>query len=284
MAIRYGDRTRGALPASSWLGKQPEPVPFRSTTVPNVASVTVTADSVAHTYGAWTELISSLSNDTRMLSVSVAGIRANGTNTASVVSLGIGASGSETEFVAFATGGVGEAGAAYAMAGIHIQLPIGLPSGTRIAARFQSIRALVGVTCLLNVTSFNADSYGFATTNRTLDTLGLDVASSTGVSIAGSNVYSEIVASTTQAYRGLVLVPSMAATATGNTIAMTVAVGSSGSEIDLGSVLLQANGGETIISTPSYFVPAFIPAGSRIAVKQSSAATFFDATVIGVPF
>ena len=63
---------------------------------------------------------------------------------------------------------------------------------------------------------------------------------------------------------------------------MTVAVGPSGSEIDIGTILYQTGGAEFILSPINMFFPFNIPVGSRIAVKQSANTTTVDASVIGV--
>lgn len=284
MAIRYGDRSRVSTSVGRWLNQQPNAIPYSAPLVANASNVTITASVSAHTYGAWTELVASLTQDTQMLGVYVNLGRINGTNTASIISFGFGSSGSETEFAAFACGSIGDGSVASAN-GIFVQLPISLPSGTRIAARLQSIITTPKTCIIQGVVSFAAQPYDFVGANKTLDSLGLNLAGSTGTDIAASGVYSEIVASTSQAYRGLVLIPSMAIAASGAIQPiMTVAVGSAGSEVDLGSITFNTSAGESLSSQPSFFIPAFVPQGSRIAVKQNNAATYLDATVIGVPF
>jgi len=214
MAIRYGDRTRVPGDVGRWLNQQPNAIPYKAPLVANASNVTITASVSAHTYGAWTEIVASLAQDTQMLGVFVNLGRVNGTNSASIISFGFGASGSETEFVAFACGSIGEGSIASAN-GIFVQLPISLPSGTRIAARLQSV-ITTPKTCLIQgVISFAAQPYDFVGANKTLDSLGLNLATSAGTDIAASSVYSEIVASTSQAYRGLILIPSMASASQG---------------------------------------------------------------------
>lgn len=283
MAIRYGDRSRVSTPVSGWLNLRGNSIPYRTTSVGTSSNVTITANASAHTYGAWTEVVSSLTNDTRMLSVAVGANRTNGTNTAGIISFGTGASGSESEFVAFAIGGVGEPG--FANIGVFVSLPIALQAGTRISARLQSI-VTGGKTCVVSgVTAFDADPYGYAFANKSLDSLGINTSTSVGTDLPASSVYAQIVASTTQTYQGLVLVPSMAAASTpASSLFMTVAVGGAGAEVDLGSLICVSTSGESLFSQPSFFIPAVIPAGSRIAVKQNVASAVYDVTVIGVPF
>jgi len=268
-------------PVSQWFTNKP--LSLVAPSVPSTTIATLTADPAAHTFGAWVELIASLPADTSMLSIYVSGIRANGTDTASVVSLGFGGSGSETEFVYFATGGVGEAGVTYTT-GVFLQLPIALLSGTRIAARFQS-RLTTSPTARINVASFSADPTTFPTINKTVDSLGVTLATSLGTDIATANTYSEVVSSTSQPYRGVVIVPSTAAAnIPGAQGSMTVAVGPSSSESDIGSIFINSFSGEMITAGPSFFIPHFIPAGSRLSVKQSIASTVYDVTLLGIPF
>jgi hypothetical protein len=216
-----------------------------------------------------------------MLHVRVTGVVTNGTNTATIVSLGTGAAGAETELCAVAVGGAGLATAT----AVNFQLPVLINAGTRIVARLQSI-VTGGKTAGINLLTMDADPYLASTVRPTIDTLGLSTATSRGTAVAASNTYSQIVASTTVPYRGLVVVPSFAS---GNTQAvigtMSVAIGAAGSEVDLGATVIESTAGEAIgTNLPAMHIPAFIPVGSRIAVKQSTAASYFDATVLGVPF
>jgi hypothetical protein len=242
--------------------------------------VTVTADTNAHTYGAWTEVIASLPSITSMLEIFVGGVSQSGVATGSVLSVGVGASGSEAEIFHYAVGSAFTTNAPFSL-GVNILIPVRLDAGTRIAVRLQSVITL-GKTALVAIRTFNAEPESFVNLPLKHDSLGVNLATSRGTNIGASNVYSEIVASTSNTYRGLCLIPSASAGMSADQSSMTVAVGPSGSEVDIGTIIYITGAAETVTSPLAVFMPRFIPSGSRISVKQSSVRTYMDATVIGV--
>jgi hypothetical protein len=281
MATRYGGRTE--IPqVSQWLNAPKFlDVSYTNPELIAVTPVTLTASTTAHTYGAWTEVVASLASDTSMLNILVGGINQSTVDTSSVVSIGIGASGSETELFYYAVGSAyTETSSIYG--GLNVQVPVSLPAGTRVAARLQSL-VTGGKTGTIQIQRIGATAVSLPSLPKKYDSLGVNLATSTGTDLPALNVYQEIVASTTNAYRGLVLIPSVASTAIGTAVTnMTVGVGASGSEIDIGTVACRSTIAETIACPINMFFPFNIPAGSRIAVKQSINSTSFDASVIGV--
>lgn len=245
------------------------------------SNVTVTADTAAHTKGGWSELIASTSANASLLEIRVTGISASGVNTATLLDIGFGASGSEVVKIEnVAVGGA---------AGIWMQIPFQVPSGTRIAARIQSV-ITGGKTASVLVRTYDMGDYAAAPTS--VDVIGTNTATSAGVQFGNlsQGVYQEIVASTSQAYRGMVVVGSISGTATANlTVSYTVSRGASGSEIVLRDrVDSNASAAESMNTTaPSNTLfGASIPSGSRLSVKPDTAGnitTSYASCLIGIP-
>jgi hypothetical protein len=246
------------------------------------SAVTVTADATAHTKGAWSQLIASTSANIDTLFVQVTDIGVSNTNTATLLDLAIGASGSEVAFVSNI--GVGGAGPVIAATnGIIFVLPIKIPSGSRIAARTQAV--IGGDTAIVTIRGYSTGSYNSAPTE--LDSLGTSTATSAGTGIAAQNTYAQIIASTTQAYRGFVFVGS-AGSSTGNVnLDVTVGSGASGSEVEIGDFKFRTNSSEQTNHFPINPLAsgASIPSGSRLAVKMNATSGFssYITTLIGIP-
>ena len=66
-----------------------------------------------------------------------------------------------------------------------------------------------------------------------------------------------------------------------------IATGASGSETRIGGCRFRTNVNESIFTdqgpVPFLYV-GDVPAGTRLAVRQNSAQTYFDACVIGIPY
>jgi hypothetical protein len=282
MATRYGSRSLAGEQVSQWLN--PQTLAIMNYTRPRGQQSddkTVTADVSAHTYGAWTELIASLPANTSLLQISVRNIAATTVNTASVLSIGVGPSGSEAELFYAAVGSAVNL-SANVPANLNFVVPVKLTAGTRVAARLQSL-VTGGKTASVSTFTCDSDPLTFTRQPANFDSLGVNLSTSEGTSIAANDAYSEITSSTTSPYRGLVLIPSAASSTMGAfNGTMTVAVGALGSELDVGSVGFQSSATEFLASPINFFVPFNIPIGSRISVKQSGNNTQIDASVIGV--
>jgi hypothetical protein len=248
--------------------------------------VTVTANSSAHTKGAWTELIASTTSNSACLFLRVRSVGVPSTNTATLLDIGTGDSGSETEIISnIAIGGA--AGSAADPFGIYLQVPIQIPAGTRISARIQSIVTL-GKTATIDAAVGGSGDY--AATPTSVDSIGGNTATSEGIGMSGSSgTWVEAIASTSRAYRGIVLIPSVASAARGgnaNSI-FTIGVGASASEVEFGNLQFRNNTSEQCFNLwpcNSVFGKS-IPAGSRIAIQHDigSAPSEIQATLIGIP-
>jgi len=249
-------------------------------------NATLTADTAAHTKGAWTQIIASTSANASLLLLNIGSIATTATNTASLVDIATGASGSETAVISdIAVGGGNTVGAN--TTACLVAIPLKIPSGTRLSARMQSV-VTGGKTGVLACTILDAGDYSTAPTS--VDVIGSDTATSQGVSFSGaSGSWTEAIASTSQAYRAVAAVFSMHSNdiATFNTTQMDIGVGASGSEVTFGSTRVLYQNSESAASADPYISlwGRNIPAGSRLAVKHNLTANpgRYGFTLIGIP-
>jgi hypothetical protein len=281
-----------ALLQKAYLGATPlwrgtgwyEDAPFNTV---NVSSdVTVTANSSAHTKGAWSEIVASTSANASLLYVRVGGVGTGGLATAALLDIGTGASGSEAAIASnIAIGSSGSSGIASLF--MMFALPYKLASGTRISARIQSV-VTGGETA--TVTMFVLDAGNYDATPASVDVIGASTANSQGTSFSGaSGTWVQGIASTTRAYRavGLVLSGHGGSLANVTDATFEVGVGASGSEVSFGQLRHSYTTSETSASVIP-FVSVFgrnIPAGSRLAVKHNIAAipANYGFCLIGIP-
>jgi hypothetical protein len=248
------------------------------------SATTVTANTSAHTKGSYSQLIASTASNASLLVVLVGGIHAGNTNTATLVDIATGASGSETDVAAnIAVGGASVASTA--PNGIVIPIPLKVPSGTRLSARIQSV-VTGGKTA--SVTAFLFDSGDYATAPTTVDVLGTNTATSEGTQLSNTaNAWAQIIASTSQAYRAISMVPSLFGNnADTRTVRYEIGVGASGSEAAFGVLNARSTSEETMNSSlPSFsLASASLPTGSRLAVRQDSGVgARYGVTLIGIP-
>jgi hypothetical protein len=250
-------------------------------------TITVTADTTAHTKGSWTELIASTSSDASMLVCIVAAIGSASNNTASLIDIGSGASGSETAIAdSIAVGG------ASAPSGFRVgalcAIPLQIPSGTRISARLQSV-VTGGKTAAVQL--YVMDTGDYATAPTSVDVIGTSAATSKGTEFSGSSgTWNEAIASTAQAYRAIGIVISTHNANTNNVGGVrqfSVGIGASGSEIEFGTLRAEITTAEASSLMPPYsqLFGRSIPAGSRLAVRHDIPATpeTVGFTLIGIP-
>jgi len=278
-----------ALLQKAYLGATPL---FRSkdwfedayTLVDNGGLVTVTADTAAHTKGAWSELIASTSANASVLFLLVQDISVSGANTATLVDLATGASGSEAAIASDIA--VGGAIATVGPTGICTTIPIKIASGTRLSARIQSV-ITGGKTATVQAILYNAGDYATAPTS--VDVIGGNTANSRGTAFSGaSGTWVQAIASTSRAYRAVAVVPSMhdSSISTSET-QLDLGVGASGSEVVFGTTIVGYNANENVQSVPP-LLSLFgrnIPAGSRLAVRHNiaSLSARYGFCLIGIP-
>ena len=234
----------------------------------------IAASSSAHTFGAWTQIYASTGYDVAVIVVQV-GTATAGQASGSVVEVGVGASGAESAIAQYACG----SHAAW------VAIPVRVAAGSRISARLQSVvtGGKTGVVYMSLVPQIG----DFAGSSST-DAYGVDLATSRGVNLSASNVWTEITASTTRAYRALSFTLSASNDTQLNQNAIAeIATGASGSETRIGGYRFRTNVNENLLTdqgpVPFLYV-GDVPAGTRLAVRQNSAQTYFDACVIGIPY
>jgi hypothetical protein len=251
----------------------------------NTGSASVPAGtSAAHTKGAWTELIASTSALTTALLVRVTGVANTATDTAGLIDIGVGAAGSETAVIPnVAVGGASSANDG----GVYFMVPVKVASGSRISARYQS-KNTDNRTATVEVFAFNVGGSDAVPTS--VDVLGTSTATSEGTAMSGvSGTYVQVTASTSAAYRALVVVPSSSATSIGTIgINYTVAAGAAGSEVDIGTIRVLTSSNESVASYQNGMLsvfPCVIPSGTRVSVKHNigSSPGNYDVCVIGIP-
>jgi hypothetical protein len=229
----------------------------------------VTANSSAHTKGAWSELIASTAGDASLLVISAEEVPLQiNIDKSTLVDIGVGASGSETALLEnIAIGGANfvSGGGSFTFA-----VPIKVASGTRLSARIQSV-ITGGREKRIYVAAYNMGDYDLAPTS--VDVIGTSTTTSAGTPFSGaSGTWFEVLASTTRAYRALVVIPSNAGDVNANVrINCAAGVGASGSEQEIGSVVGAFSTAErTTIESPfSTVIGKNIAAGSRLALKPT---------------
>jgi hypothetical protein len=171
----------------------------------------------------------------------------------------------------------------FKLATIIAALPVNIPSGTRLASRIQALIASDTAFVSVQLYSFGQSSL----VASTVDVLGANTATSAGVNLSTSNTWTEIVASTSQDYIAFCVVPSTSAATTNanETCIYEIGVGASGSEQSFGALPINMRSTEAVANIDGGFLlfGKEVPSGSRIAVRQDTAQTFFDATVIAIP-
>jgi hypothetical protein len=246
----------------------------------NVGAGTVTANTAAHTKGAWQQLIASTSAQGSWLHVACTSFNTLATDTASLVDIAIGASGSEVPIVSnVAVGGASNT---------YFTFPVQIPSGSRVSARIQSV-VTGGKTG--GVTVYVVDAGDYALSPTSVDVIGTDTATSKGTDFTGSSgTWVEATASTAQRYRAVSIVTSLhdADVATINNTVADVGVGAAGSEVAFGNLRFSTNANELIaVSQPNPIDPhgRDIPAGSRLAVRHAITAnpSKYGFCLIGIP-
>ncbi len=277
MSYRYGGKTRPGTDVAGWLNGKDAPwwTNINQSGVDFSATVTVTADATPHVKGAWTQLIASTLDDSDYQNFIVATAQ-TGVNTATLIDFAVGASGSEIPIVEnIAIGGVS--------ANMYMPILAKIPAGSRISARIQSL--VVSKTA--TVTAFLFDTGFYQTAPTSLDVLGTSTTTSVGTNI--TDTYSEIVASLSVSYAGFVVIPSLnTAAASSSAQNISVAVGASGSEIDVLIFNISYTSAEQGNIRPGQytFMKGPFTAGARISAKTSSSVNngAKSLCLIGIPF
>lgn len=240
------------------------------------SAVTVTSSGTAHTKGAWTELIASTSANGDFIVLGSTNVGAGAFNTATLIDIGIGAAGAEVAIASNIAIG--------SWVDMSIPIPLKIASGSRVAARIQSVRTSIPVTIKCQV--FDSGNYADAPTS--VDVIGTSTATSEGTLMSSTNAWVQLTASTSQAYSAIVAVPSASDNVmAGLTVTYSVGRGAASSETVIGTFSMLTTTGEIIypggLISPMVFAGPF-PAGTRLVGRADAAAgTDMDLCVIGIP-
>jgi hypothetical protein len=247
------------------------------------SAVTVTANSSAHTKGAYAELIASTSGNASYIVIECEVATAT-VNTSTLLDIATGASGSETVLIDNVA--IGAAVRAATRCPFAFGVPIQIPAGTRLSARIQSL-VTGGKTGTIVVRTYESGDYANAPTS--VDVIGTSTAASTGTAMSGaSGTWTEVIASTSRAYRAVAIVPSSSSNDILNVVGtFTLGTGSSGSESAKGAIVAYYTVNEE--AGMSAFAPPIaggnIPASTRLAVRHNIASNSnrYHVTLIGIP-
>lgn len=274
--LHIHDGTRVRLVQGLWFEGKPAPAMIAQ------AATVVTASSSAHKKGAWTEIIAASPSDAGCLRVRASVVGSAGVNTATLVDVAVGAAGAEVAIASNVAVGGAHSTVPYA---ITFDLPVYVPAGSRISARIQSV-VTGGKTATIA-------AYLMATPWPTMspaavDTIGGSPASSEGIPVTSAGTWVEAVASSARSYRAVGVVPSLhtSIAATALNAVLSVGVGAAGAEVEVAALWVNRGATEMCHSSPvqtDSLTGVWIPAGSRIAVRDSLGGAGAGATVIGVP-
>jgi hypothetical protein len=254
-----------------------------ATLVNSTTGASVTASASTHTKGSWTQLLASSSANASLIVIGVNNF-ANATDTSSLLDIGTGASGSETALISNIA--VGGNVATNANASCYFPVPIKIASGTRIAARIQSVVASRVAT--VRIYLIDTGDYNQAPTS--VDVIGTDTATSNGTVMSGaSGTWVQVTASTSRAYRAVTIVPSLASNdvASIQPLEYALGTGASGSEVEIGKMEADTSNAEFVGIRPSLspLIAKNIASATRLAIKHNIPGNpnRYGVTLIGIP-
>lgn len=244
----------------------------------NASAPTLTAPGVNHTKGDWTTVVtSSIATDLVLLR-----LRASAAAVI-MVDIGIGSTGNAVDATLIENVLVG----INTVNGAVLSIPLRIPSGTRIAMRYQrntsiTLQAgvtLVGRSALYPTAPARYITYNADTTN-TRPTVSHDPGSTANTK---GGTPDQLVASTPAASKGFLL--SFGNAGVGNVNSMVdIMTGAAASEVAIMADYATSIPGSSHFpaTTPSPFIPLPIPAGSRVSYRTASSSTTATDRNLGV--
>ena len=176
-------------------------------------------------------------------------------------------------------GGAGSERAIFTLPGVDyterdvsgLELPITIRAGERVAVRVEG--AASGVSVLLSLTGYYDPL--FRTDFRYVDVIGkvtqeLLTAPDPGTSLNTKGVWSQIIASTANNYKGILLVFGNSGNANTTNVQglFDIGIGASSSEVVvISDIWVKRRGRSVFRPTRQFFISAHIPAGVRLAVR-----------------
>jgi len=225
--------------------------------------------TVLNTPGNWLQLTASLTHDITWLSINISDTGNSSTIGNFAIDIGIGSSGNEIVIIPSL---VLYLVVSNTFCGNRWMIPIQIPAGTRIAARFQTSSPVATAQCAIQMVGYS----GGMTQSQLggVDVMGFNSATTTGTTLSTTTVnvkgaYSQIIASTAVDYIGLMA--AFVLTVTTLTYgAVDVAVGSSGNEVVIiPNIPVRFGSGSSSFAEHGIFqfLPMPIPAGTRLSAR-----------------
>lgn len=262
---------------------------MRTTASSTIPHVTVTAHATIHTKGSWVEVHAATAGDAQMMVLVCHGTAVTNTNTTCLMDVGIGAAGSEVVILSNLQVGYIVNNSRQALIW---EIPIYIPSGSRIAVRCQSVISSQN-TLRVAMDLYGGERFAGLTTNARAETYGADTANSRGKTLTtgAANTkgsYAEMTASTGIPIRHFAyFVGGNSLTNLSGTGFIDIAIGASSSEV---VIIPNIPYGFSTSEQSEYPFPHVhnvgftIPAGTRIAARaqQSNASTTIDLILVGL--
>jgi len=236
---------------------------------------TVHGSASANTKGAWTELVTSTSQDADELWV---GLASSSSSFGWLVDIGVGAAGSEVtiapDILVAQTGRLMK----------WFRIPLAVPAGSRIAARGQSTTGSINFQAIVHPVRsglFAPPPGGKirALCSNTADSGGLQIDPGAVANTYGSwaEVSSSLPADVAAIWLDLGNIQNTALTAQAPNFRLDIGIGGAGSEVTIfGPIRFGSDAAAQFGPLPSVWWPLSIPAGTRVAARARAALT--DAT------
>ena len=249
----------------------------------SIKAVTITGSVTSHTKGSWTQLVATAPFDVMGFGIFTDATSVAGTNTAILLDIGIGASASEIVLVPDILAGSSAIARSGSGGGLAL-FPIYIASGTRISARLQG--AVSSETADVSLLLYGGGSWQ-QQTFQAVDAIGVNGATSTGVSLASAGIQ-EVIGSTAEPYKALGSIVDTNGDASMGTASeiINLFVGAAAAEIALTEgQLVERNASEFVaLVFPSQgFIPVEfnIPAGSRLSAESETGSNTIGIAMYG---
>lgn len=248
---------------------------------------TLTAPGANNAKGAWTQLTASTSYDATRIIVQFRSGNSATTGNASY-DIGVGAAAAEQAIVSDLICPMMDVNDATVSL---YDLPLSIPAGTRVSARFQVAAGFATPTCRAMGFLFDG-AFTQSQAASIIDTIGFNEATTAGTVITAGTAntlgsYAQLVASTTNDYIGFLMgFDNLGAFSPGSSLQtgflFDVAVGGAGSEKNIISQIFFRESARPLLNYP--FIPICIPSGSRISARcqASTASETMGLTLYGV--
>jgi hypothetical protein len=225
------------------------------------AGFEILPSGTVNTKGSWTQIVASTPYDFEMLVLGAQGPA----SFSWALDIGIGAPGSEIVIVPNFLIGMGGVDGGY-----RVTFPLHIPAGSAISVRCQSTNN-TGKTLEMTLEGYAGNHHGYAG----IDAIGFNSASTTGTTVdtaAGVRFtwgsYTQIISSTAQDYQGILLTAESASQGANQSWLYSLAIGAAASEIDIiPNVWMNLDRSASLSFHP--FIPIFIPAGTRLSIRQT---------------